>query len=153
MNTLCPCQSAKPYAECCEPLHNGAAAETAEALMRSRYSAYTLGLIDYIVATTVPLQQPLLDTAAMREWSKQTEWDGLDVLHHWPDISKRHAQVEFKAYYRLDGARKAHHELSGFVRIRERWYFIDPTVPLPPPQAACFCGSARKFKQCCGKVV
>ncbi len=40
----CPCDSGTPYNQCCQPLHEGVAATTAEALMRSRYSAYVLGI-------------------------------------------------------------------------------------------------------------
>ncbi|MCU1437526.1 MAG: motif domain protein, partial [Naasia sp.] len=54
----CPCGSGQPYAECCEPLHLGAAAATAEALMRSRYSAFALGLPDYVRSTWHPSTRP-----------------------------------------------------------------------------------------------
>jgi SEC-C motif-containing protein len=51
ISTPCPCGSPHPYDACCQPLHQGAAAASAEALMRSRYSAYVLGLEDYLLAT------------------------------------------------------------------------------------------------------
>jgi SEC-C motif domain protein len=51
---LCPCCSELDYSDCCKPYHTGTAAPTALALMRSRYSAYALGLIDYIIQTTHP---------------------------------------------------------------------------------------------------
>ena len=67
ITTLCPCQSGKLYAHCCEPFHLAQAIPTtAEQLMRSRYAAYTLVNIPYIVTTTVPAQQPLLDQKAMQ---------------------------------------------------------------------------------------
>ena len=47
--------------------------------MRSRYSAYVLGLIDYLVATTLPAQQAQLDRRSMEEWSRQSRWLGLQV--------------------------------------------------------------------------
>ncbi|MFV2029371.1 YchJ family protein [Neisseria sp. S1] len=152
MTTACPCQSGLPYTECCQPFHNGTAtAPNAEALMRSRYCAYVLHHIDYIIDTTVPAQQPLLDRSEIQHWSESTRWQGLNVLAHHPNISKNHAQVEFKALYSENGQTQVHHELSAFVRIGEDWYFIDPTVPLPGMKHPCFCGSAKKFKACCGQ--
>ena len=55
---LCPCGSDLPYANCCQPWHGGQAAPTPEALMRSRYSAYVLGLLDYLLATWHPSTAP-----------------------------------------------------------------------------------------------
>ena len=147
----CPCQSGQTYAACCAPLHQGARqAVDAEALMRSRYSAYVRCDIDYIVATTVPAQQVLLDGDAMRQWSAGTQWCGLEVLQHWPRAGKHHAEVEFKAWFDTAEGRQCHHERSAFVCIAQRWYFLDPTVPLPSMKAPCLCGSGKKFKQCCG---
>ncbi|MRN37714.1 SEC-C motif-containing protein [Neisseria sp. N95_16] len=150
---ICPCQSQRAYADCCQPFHaQQKLPVTAEELMRSRYSAYTLQNIDYIVQTTVPSQQKLLDTADMLAWSRETDWQGLDVLKHIPNIGKNHAQVEFIAHFQGAGEAQHHHELSAFVKIDGRWYFIDPTVPLPTMKQPCICGSDKKFKACCGQL-
>ncbi|WP_165087929.1 YchJ family protein [Neisseria yangbaofengii] len=149
---ICPCQSQCAYADCCQPFHaQQKLPATAEELMRSRYSAYTLQNIDYIVQTTVPSQQNLLDTADMLAWSRETDWQGLDVLNHVSDIGKSHAQVEFIAHFQSEGEMQHHHELSAFVKIDGCWYFIDPTVPLPTMKQPCICGSDKKFKACCGQ--
>ncbi len=112
---ICPCQSQRAYADCCQPFHTQQTLPaTAEELMRSRYSAYTLQNIDYIVQTTVPSQQGLLDTADMLAWSRETDWQGLDVLNHVPNIGKKHAQVEFIAHFQDAGEAQHHHELSAF---------------------------------------
>lgn len=151
----CPCGSGLNYLACCQLLHlDQEKALSAEQLMRSRYSAYVLQEIDYIVKTTVPSQQKLLDQQAIATWSKQTKWDGLDVIADQSKLGKNHAQVEFKAYYLAptvaDSAiRDAHHERSTFVNIAGCWYFIDPTVTLPTMKQACLCGSQKKFKLCC----
>ena len=151
ITTLCPCQSGKLYAHCCEPFHLAQAIPTtAEQLMRSRYAAYTLVNIPYIVTTTVPAQQPLLDQKAMQEWGEETNWAGLYILEHRPFISKIHSLVEFKAYFQTENGKEAHHERSLFVLINGRWYFVDPTVPLPTQKQPCLCGSGKKFKHCCG---
>ena len=149
--TLCPCQSERVYTECCAPFHaREAAASTAEELMRSRYSAYVLQEIDYIVDTTVHAQQNLLDKQDLAAWSKQTQWSGLKVIRHVL-FGKLHALVEFKAYFEENGQTECHHELSAFVKIDGRWYFIDPTVALPTMKQPCVCGSGKKFKACCGQ--
>ena len=145
----CPCGSDTDYTGCCQPLHlRQILPPTAEALMRSRYSAYVLHLIDYIIATTVPAQQTFLNAAELMQWSKE----GLNVIAH-RNFGKQHAQVEFEAYFRDGQHRSAHHELSGFVNIGGQWYFIDPTVPLPTMKQPCICGSEKKFKACCGKYL
>ena len=149
---LCSCQSGLTYADCCCPLHQGTPAADAEKLMRSRYTAFVLQNIDYIIHTTVPAQQPLLDAAALAQWAAQIEWLGLDVLRHEPNAGKHHAVVEFVAYFAgAGGKRETHYERSAFVLANGRWYFIDPTVPLPSMKSACICGSGKKFKHCCGK--
>ena len=153
--SVCPCRITPPsvstqdssasYEDCCQPYHESLAAPDAERLMRSRYSAFVLQLPDYIVKTTVPAQQALLDSDAIAPWGKDTDW-----------VGKRHAQVEFKAYFHTDNGVQAHHELSGFVKITDkdkqaRWYFIDPTVRMTVSQKQpCICGSGEKFKRCCG---
>ena len=104
-------------------------------------------------ATTVPAQQSLLNRGAIEAWSRQAEWLGLTVLQHRPKVGKHHAQVEFEARFREQGESHSHHELSAFVQIEQRWYFIDPTVPLPGMKTPCFCGSGKKFKQCCGQFL
>ncbi|MGX3067089.1 YchJ family protein [Ursidibacter arcticus] len=151
MTQLCPCQSGKTYQECCQPFHlTQQYPSTAEQLMRSRYSAYTQVNIDYIVATTVPSQQALLDRQAMEQWGKSTRWAGLEILEHKPAISKQHSTVEFNALFQTESGIEAHHELSLFVKINNRWFFVDPTVPLPTQKQPCICGSSKKFKHCCG---
>ena len=169
---VCPCQinplsdasSPLSYQECCQPYHESLAAPDAERLMRSRYSAFVLVLPEYIVKTTVPAQQGLLDVQAIKSWAKETDWEGLEIVEHKPKLGKRHAQVEFKAYFNAkdnanDLAEKiqAHHELSTFVKVQDktnndaRWYFLDPTVAMTATQKQpCICGSGEKFKRCCG---
>ena len=162
---MCPCQinptaetanAALSYQDCCQPYHESLTAPDAERLMRSRYSAFVLQMPEYIVKTTVPAQQALLDRDAIAQWGKDTDWAGLEIVQHRPKLGKRHAQVEFKAYFHTDNGVQAHHELSAFVKIMDkdkqaRWYFIDPTVRMTVSQKQpCICGSGEKFKRCCG---
>lgn len=147
----CPCQSGLAYINCCQPLHQGVKnADDAEQLMRSRYAAFVLGEIDYIVATTVPAQQMQLNRKALQQWSLNTHWCGLEVLRFVPAADKNHALVEFNAFYQQHEHKLTHHELSAFVKIKEQWYFLDPTVPIKlTMKQPCLCHSGKKFKQCC----
>lgn len=147
----CYCQSGLSYEACCKPFHQGQCfPDSAEQLMRSRYCAYVLKDIAYIVHTTVPSQQKLLDQQALLEWAEQTKWCGLEIVSHLPHIGKLHSKVEFNAFFQTDEGIENHHEISLFVNIDKRWYFVDPTVPLPTNKQPCICGSGKKFKHCCG---
>lgn len=124
-SAACPCDPSRAYAACCGPRHAGTApAESAEALMRSRYSAYVLGEPDYLRAS----------------WHPDTCPDGLetDPAVHWLGLQvKRHrregedaAVVEFIARYRIGGGSAVRlHEISRFVRIDGRWLYLDGEFP------------------------
>ncbi|MGP0147455.1 YchJ family protein [Pseudomonas oryzihabitans] len=147
----CPCGSDRPLGDCCAVFHAGTPAPDAERLMRSRYSAYVLGLIDYLVDTTAPAQQGQLDREALTAWSLGSRWQGLQVLEHRPESGDPdHARVSFVARWEDGRGAHRHEERSGFVLREGRWYFLDPTVrPLPGRNDACLCGSGAKFKKCC----
>ena len=98
--TPCPCGSGLDYARCCEPLHQGLAAATAEALMRSRYSAYVLKLHDYVQATWHASTRPAHVAEAVGE--EAARWLGLEVKRH-EQQDATHATVEFVARYRVAG--------------------------------------------------
>ncbi|NUO76331.1 MAG: hypothetical protein HOQ32_09985 [Lysobacter sp.] len=123
--SACPCDPSRPYAACCGPLHAGAPAADAQALMRSRYSAYVLGLREYVLATWHPSTRPTeleLDPAA-------TRWLGLDVKRHRADGADA-ATVEFVARYRVGGGSAVRlHEVSRFLREDGRWYYLDGEFP------------------------
>lgn len=150
----CPCGSAS-YALCCQPLHlRQQHAQSAEQLMRSRYSAFAKTEIDYIVATTAVGQQSALDVAALRAWSVANQWVGLKILAVDAKIGKRHASVQFEAHYHDGKQAQCHQELSYFVQQNQLWYFIDPTldqkITLKQP---CICDSGKKLKQCCAQFL
>ena len=150
----CPCGQGD-YQHCCQPLHVGQAhAETASQLMRSRYSAFALQQIDYIVQTTALGQQASLDVGAIADWSKSNQWLKLEVLNSNEKLDKNHAQVEFKAHYHDGKQTQIHHEISHFVQHQARWYFLDPTTGQQPTmKQPCICGSGKKFKQCCAQFL
>ena len=126
--SACPCASGKAYPDCCGRLHSGAeTASTAEALMRSRYSAYVLGLDAWLLATWHPSTRPAaLDLAA----GPATKWLGLDIRRRQA-LGDERALVEFVARYRVAGRGHRLHEVSRFVREEGRWYYVDGDVVTP----------------------
>ena len=122
MNTTqtCHCESGKSYQACCEPLHLGQPAKTAEALMRSRYSAYVLHLEDYLLRTWHPTTRP----ASLRlSDDVDTKWLGLTILRT-TNASETEATVEFVARYKVGGNRAERlHEISQF-EFSDAWYYL-----------------------------
>ena len=123
-NTLtpCPCGQPKNYAYCCGAYHAGAAAPTAEALMRSRYSAYVLGLEDYVLATWHASTRPPDVTP-----DEATRWLGLTIKRFETTGDDRALVefIEFVARYKIAGRAQRLHEISRFVREDGRWYYVD----------------------------
>jgi len=121
--SACPCGGGD-YANCCGSYHNGTLAPDAEALMRSRYSAYVLKREGYLLATWHPDTRPAtLDLAG-----ETTKWLGLQVKKHAVESSDR-ATVEFIARYKTAGRAHKLHEISQFVREGGRWLYVDGKFP------------------------
>ncbi len=119
----CPCGSTLAYAPCCGRYHAGALqlqAPDAAALMRSRYSAFVLGLADYLLATWHPSTRP----GALEPDPPGLKWLGLKVRQHTLQDAD-HATVEFVARSKLGGRAQRLHERSRFVREAGRWFYVD----------------------------
>jgi SEC-C motif-containing protein len=125
---VCPCGHARTYAECCGRYHAGEPAPTAEALMRSRYSAYALGLADYLAQTWAEETRPPLPDLST---PPQPKWLGLEIRHAQENGDT--ATVEFIARCKINGRAERLHEHSRFVRRQavdaQRWYYIDGDFP------------------------
>jgi SEC-C motif-containing protein len=120
---LCPCGNAnKEYTDCCARYLNGREdAATAEALMRSRYTAYTLENEDYLLATWHPSTRP--DSLKLAD-GPHKKWLGLRVSRH-EQTGENHSVVEFVARYKVGGRAHRLHEISRFVRESGRWFYVD----------------------------
>jgi SEC-C motif-containing protein len=121
ISTLCPCGASRPFAQCCDRYLDGTTpAPTAEALMRSRYTAYTLLDEKYLLATwhmsTRPEKLELEEAAS-------NKWLGLQVKRH-EQQDDAHARVEFVARYKVAGRAYRLHEVSRFVREDGRWFYV-----------------------------
>ncbi len=129
-DATCPCGAAADYAACCGRFHAGSPAPTALELMRSRYAAYVLGLIDYLVETHDPSTRGSLDVAAASAWSRNTQWAGLQIVASSAGAATDTAGVvEFIARGTTRGKAFAHHERSRFRRKGDRWYYLDGAAP------------------------
>lgn len=163
----CPCRAREaepaPLSACCGPYIDGLRpAPTAEALMRSRYTAYALGRIDYLRDTLAPEHRAGFDRKAATDWSKKSQWLGLDIeATEGGQPGDAEGYVEFAAHYVGDGLRQTHRERSlfRFEAAEQRWCFVEglarkgaPVVKEKQPgrNDPCSCGSGKKFKKCCG---
>lgn len=120
----CPCGSGRALPDCCGRYHAGEPAPDAEHLMRSRYSAYVLGLEDYLRATWHPAMRPVrlgLDAAP------RPHWLGLTVKAHTP-LDATHANVEFVARYKINGRAYRLHETSRFEKRDGCWLYVDGDI-------------------------
>lgn len=120
--TRCPCLSGVPYESCCGRLHAGTAtAQTAEQLMRSRYSAFAVGDTNYLLATWHPTTRP-----DELELDKERHWYRLDVLRaELGGPFDTTGIVEFQAYHRSAGEKGSQHEVSRFLREGGHWLYVD----------------------------
>lgn len=159
----CYCGSGKAFDECCGPIIKGEAqAETAEALMRSRYSAYCTGAIDYLGESLHPQHRDDWDIEATRVWANDSEWLGLQIRSTeagGPDDEEGY--VEFIADFTEGGTPRRHHEVSLFKKDMGVWYYVEGAMPKPETKRheqpkvgrndPCPCGSGKKYKKCCGR--
>ncbi|MDD4617044.1 MAG: YchJ family protein [Alphaproteobacteria bacterium] len=156
---LCPCASGKAFAECCGPYLSGTSdAPTAEALMRSRYSAFATENIDYLETTLAMEKRKSFDREATANWARSSEWKGLRILavRDGKETDKQ-GIVEFVADFCEKGQFYQHRETSRFERREEKWYYVEGARGALPVHSdktgrndPCPCGSGKKFKKCCG---
>lgn len=153
----CPCGSGLAYDDCCGPFHqNEAQPATAEQLMRSRYSAYVKGRIDYLVATQDPETQTEFDAMNASTWAAQSAWKRLEILKvQRGKAGDDTGVVEFIAWFTTKEGLSCHHETSTFRKLGSRWVYT--TGSGKPAEDVfrklgrnedCPCGSGKKFKKC-----
>ena len=103
-------------------------ANTAEELMRSRYAAFALGEIDYILATHDPETREEVERDAVTEWSTRSEWLGFDILNKVDgEQDDASGTVDFVARYRIGGLTTEHRERAEFRKHEGKWVFVDGT--------------------------
>lgn len=125
--SLCPCKSRRAYEDCCMPYHYGRAKPaTAEALMRSRYSAFFFRRVDYLVDTTHPDSRGPNLKDELAASVHQYNWFCLEILHSSKGGKEdKTGKVEFVADYFADGVAGELHENSRFKRYKGSWKYLD----------------------------
>ena len=123
----CPCGSGSDLDECCGPIINGGTpAPTAEALMRSRFTAFVRGDLDHIEGTQAQEERNKLDHSATRSMFNSVEWVSLEVfgtsLGGEDDDT---GTVDFVARFKRDGELLDHRERSNFRREEGQWVYVD----------------------------
>jgi SEC-C motif-containing protein len=157
----CPCNSGKNFDDCCGPILDGSTkADTAEALMRSRYSAHVKGNYDHIANTHAAEASADYNKSAAQAQFTGVEWKGLDITETTdggPDDDT--GTVTFTARFMENGELHAHRERSDFRRENGEWLYVDGKInPQIEPRRVdkvgrndpCPCGSGKKYKKCCG---
>lgn len=160
---ICPCGSALAYEACCQAIIKGQrSAETAEQLMRSRYSAYVMKEIDYLRTSLHPDHRADFNEKNTRTWAEGAEWHNLEIIETiggGPDDSE--GKIAFSVSYAEQGSKKDYRELALFRKHDGAWYLVSGE-PLPAKQVVrefpktgrndpCPCGSGKKYKKCCGQ--
>ncbi|MCW9035748.1 MAG: YchJ family protein [Rhodospirillales bacterium] len=156
----CPCGSGQILEACCGLYHAGTPAPTAEALMRSRYTAFTLGNGAYLAKTLSTQQRSDFNIEEFEASAANTKWQGLDIRQTSDGGEKDETgTVEFVAKYREGTQQAIHHELAMFKREEGNWVFADCQMNPKGEQRVvekvgrndpCPCGSGKKHKKCCG---
>lgn len=122
---LCYCQSQKTFDHCCAPIHKGErVAATAEELMRSRYSAFVVADINYLMRSHHVSTRPVNDKKEMLRWTKSVQWMGLQIVSKSAgQASDTEGHVEFRASYLEQGQPQCIYENSYFVKEKGLWYY------------------------------
>ena len=143
--------------------HTHRQAPTAEALMRSRYTAYVTGDVKHLGATLDAAGRSDFDADSAKSWAESADWKGLEIV----SVEKGGADdedgiVEFIASYEVDDQLLQHHERAQFKKSGKRWEFINGRVigrdpyrreePKIGRNDPCCCGSGKKYKKCCGRA-
>lgn len=153
---LCYCGNQKPFQQCCQPIILGRnKPETAEALMRSRFSAFCTQNLSYLVATHQPPLGQSIPTE--KEYSSENQWIGLKIIDTELGLKAHsHGYVEFIAFYTLatDDLEKPLHQLSErsfFEQHNDQWFYVSGEASSRikiSRNETCPCQSGRKTKKC-----
>ena len=151
----CPCGNNRTYQECCKPFHDDVPAPTAEALMRSRYGAFDLELVKYLIDTHHPSKRANDDREVLGQTIANTQWLKLQIVDtQQGQIEDSTGTVEFIATFEENQQLGQLHERSRFVKEDNRWYYLDgeilPTELKVGRNDLCPCGSGKKLKKCHG---
>ncbi|MDC1106183.1 YchJ family metal-binding protein [Prolixibacteraceae bacterium] len=159
---MCVCGKVEDYNSCCGRfISRKEKATTPEELMRSRFTAFSLGEVEYIIDTE-RLAKPNT-SAGLKSWCDTVTYTKLDVLSSKELRDK--GEVHFKAYYKEGFEQTILEERSQFIKENDKWVYVSGNAKTQTVDAMntissdrkmgrnepCWCGSGKKFKKCCGK--
>ena len=169
---ICPCGSNFTFTDCCAPLIRGTGfPDTAEDLMRSRYTAFTLKNWEYLVITSHPEEKKEMAKLGPNLIEDGVVWKRLKIIKTQAGgHGDSEGQIDFVAYYTKDSVEHTLRESSYFYKLNGRWVYSRKDSTLPPVPALkqkkpktvirseakigrndpCRCGSGKKYKKCCG---
>ncbi|OFZ54238.1 MAG: hypothetical protein A2428_07130 [Bdellovibrionales bacterium RIFOXYC1_FULL_54_43] len=158
---LCPCGSQINLSGCCLPfIERRKQPETAEKLLRARYTAFTLGQVDFIIDTHHSETRGDVKRDEIEEWSRDSDWLGLKIVESKAGAATdSEGLITFCAKYELHGKIEDHWEVSQFRKEDGQWRFFDARALKQEPfkraepkvgrNDPCPCGSGKKQKKCC----
>lgn len=174
----CHCGSGITFQQCCEPLLSGMQnADSAERLMRSRYSGFATNAFDYLIRTHHASKRQPEEHAQLQAQAKSLRWLALNICDTKDGrTGQTSGEVEFKAFFRIGGGtdstihclherslflyekiyEQTGEQMHGSLREKGQWFYVDAIfcndlrVNLGRNDL-CFCGGGRKFKQCHGR--
>jgi SEC-C motif-containing protein len=112
-NAPCPCGSRKKYKKCCKIFHSGLYPKDVLTLMKSRYSAFAVGEIDYIIKTSINQR----DYKELKAFSNICDFKRLDILDYGEDF------VTFRATIFCNGEDNSFTERSRFILVDGKWKY------------------------------
>lgn len=155
--TLCACGSNLLYSDCCGPIIEGASAPNAEALIRSRYTAFATRQLDHIERTHAPEIRADFNRAEAERMAEECDWQGLKITQ--VDEHGDKADISFVIHFRHENQDKYQLERAHFRKEQDQWLYEGGEINPHGPQRIvnkvgrndpCPCGSGKKAKKCCG---
>jgi len=155
LHTKCPCGSGLNLNDCCYRFIPGSdKPATAEQLMRSRYTAFTLADGDYLYRSHHPAFRGAESPESLTQFAREISWQRLEVIAAQGGPGDEQGEVEFKAWHVQAGQFFVLHERSRFARIDGQWLYADGDSRRIKQKIGrndpCPCGSGKKHKKCCG---
>ena len=154
---LCPCGSKLEFEACCAPIIAGSPALTAEALMRSRYTAFVQHQLDHVERTHAPEIRDDFNRAEAERLAEECDWRSLEIRRATETGDT--AEIEFAIRFRRDQQEMVQAELATFRREKGQWLYVkgefNPQITQRQVSKVgrndpCPCGSGKKAKKCCG---
>tara|TARA_B100001094_G_C17890006_1_gene651222 strand:+ start:51 stop:443 length:393 start_codon:yes stop_codon:yes gene_type:complete len=123
----CPCGNELPFFKCCGAIHtNEKNAETAEELMRSRYSAFVLADWDYLMKSHASQTRDESSKEETVNWAKSVKWIKLEILDTLKGNQHDNSGiVEFKAHVKQGLFKRCIHERSNFIKENGKWVYLN----------------------------